>query len=60
MTENGISELEHTTIEFIQSEQQRENKFSKNEQSLRDLWNNNKKVNVYIISVPEEEERELN
>ena len=45
MTENGISELEHTTIEFIQFEQQRENKFSKNEQSLRDLWNNNKKVN---------------
>ena len=30
----------------------------KNEESLRDLWNNFKPTNIHIIGVPEGEERE--
>ena len=58
MIENKISELELRTTEFTQFEQQGENTFSKN--SLRNLWNNNKKFNVCVTGVPEGEERELN
>lgn len=39
------------SIEVFQSEQQRK-KFQNNEQSLRDLWVNNKGSNSHIIRVP--------
>lgn len=32
-----------------------EKKFEKNEQSFRDLWDNNKRSNIHIIGVPETE-----
>ena len=43
--------------ENTQSEQQKEKKNFKNEDSLRDLYNNMKCINIHIIGVPEGEER---
>ena len=45
-----INELEDRTIEIIQSEQQREKRLEKNnEQNLGDMWNYNKRSNIYVI-----------
>lgn len=30
----------------------------KNEERLRELWDVNKQINIYLVRVPEEEERE--
>lgn len=57
MTENSFNEIEERSIEFIQSEQQEEKRLEKNEQNLRDLWDNNKRSNIYISGVPEGEEK---
>lgn len=43
-------------IEVIQSEQQRENIFFKNEESLRDSWAYNKIINIHITRVLEGEQ----
>ena len=39
-------------------EQNKEKRMKRNEDSLRDLWDNIKCTNVHIIGVPEGEERE--
>ena len=53
-----ISELETRTIEITQSEQQRENRLKKKEQSLGDLWDHDKTSNIHVTGVPEGEEKE--
>lgn len=40
--------------EFTQYEQPRKYTEEKNKQNFRNLWDNNKEVNVYIIRHPEE------
>ena len=45
-------------VEFIAAEQNKEKKVKRNEDSLRDLWDNIKPNNISIIGVPEGEERE--
>ena len=52
--EEWISELENRMVEITASEQNIE----KNEDSLRDLWDNIKHTNIHIIWVVEGEERE--
>ena len=42
----------------IQSEQNEETKIQKNEERLRNLWDNFKHSNIQIIRVPEREEEE--
>ena len=39
-------------------EQKREKRLKRNEESLRELWDNVKHTNICIIGVPEGEERE--
>ena len=56
-TEERIRELDDRTIEMIQSEQQKENWLEKNEQSLRDLWDCNKRSGIHAIRVPEREDK---
>ena len=53
-----ISDLEDRMVEFIAMEQNKEKRMKRNEDSLRDLWDNIKPNNIRIIGVPEGEERE--
>ena len=56
--EEWISDLEERTVEFTATEQNKEKRLKRNEDSLRDLWDNIKCNNIRIIGVAEGEERE--
>ena len=56
--EERINDLEDRMVEIIATEQNIEKIIKRNEDSLRDLWDNSKCTNIHIIGVPEEEERE--
>ena len=56
--EGRISDLEDRMVEFTAVEQTKEKRMKRNEDSLRDLWDNIKHNNICIIGVPEGEERE--
>ena len=45
-------------LEITATEQNIEKSMKRNEESLRDLWDNIKHTNIHIIQVPEGEERE--
>ena len=45
-------------MEFTAVEKNKEKRMKRNEDSLRDLWDNIKHNNIRIIGVPEGEERE--
>ena len=54
-TEEWISDLEDRMVEFTAVEQTKEKRMKRNEDSLRDLWDNIKRNNIRIIGVTEEE-----
>ena len=56
--EEWISDLEERMVEFAAMEQNKEKRMKRNEDSLRDFWNNIKHTNNHIIGVTEGEERE--
>ena len=56
--EERISDLEDRMVEFTAAEKNKEKRMKRNEDSLRDLWDNIKRNNIRIIGVPEGEERE--
>ena len=56
--EEWISDLEDRKVEFTAAEQNKEKTMKRNDDSLRDLWDNIKRNNIRIIGVPEGEERE--
>ena len=56
--EEWISDLEHRMVEFTAVEQNKEKRMKRNEDSLKDLWDDIKCNNIRIIGVPEGEERE--
>ena len=56
--EEQISDLEDRIVEFTAAEQDKEKRMKRNEDSLRDLWDNIKRNNICFIGVPEGEERE--
>ena len=56
--EERISDLEDRMVEFTAEEQTKEKRMKRNEDSLRDLWDNTKHNNIRIIRVPEGEKRE--
>ena len=53
--EEWISDLEDRMVEIIATEQNIEKRIKRNEDSLRDLWDNSKCTNIHIIGVPGEE-----
>ena len=55
-TEEWISELEDRLVEITDAEQKK--RMKRNEDSLRDLWDNIKCTNIHVIGVPEGVERE--
>ena len=56
--EECINDLEDGIVEITASEQNIEKNEKKNEDSLRDLWDNMKHTDIGIMGVPEGEERE--
>ena len=57
-TEERISDLEDRMVEFTAVEHNKEKRMKRNEDNLRDLWDNIKRTNICIIGVPKGEERE--
>ena len=53
--EEWISELEDRRVEFTAAEQNKEKRMKRNEDSLRDPWENIKHNNICIIGVSEGE-----
>ena len=45
-------------VDFTAAERTKEKRMKRNDDSLRDLWDNIKHNNIHIIGVPEGEERE--
>ena len=56
-TEEWISELEDKMVEIISEEQNKAKRMKRTEDSLRDLWDNIKCINIQIIEVSEKEEK---
>ena len=56
--EERLSDLEDRMVAFTATEQNKEERMQRNEDSLRDLWDNIKCDNIHIIGIPEGEERE--
>ena len=53
--EERIRDLEDKIVEITTTEQNKEKRMKRIEESLRDLWDNTKCTNIQIIGVPEEE-----
>ena len=56
--EDTISEVEDRMVEINESERKKEKQIKRNEDNLRDLWDNVKHPNIRIIGVPEEEDKQ--
>ena len=56
--EEWINDLENRKVEISAADQNIEKRMKRNEDSIRDLWDNVKCTNICIIGVPEGEERE--
>ena len=52
-----MSELEDRMVEITAEEQNKVKRMKSAEDSLRDLWDNIKHINIWIIKVLEEEEK---
>ena len=55
--EDKISEVQDRMVEINESERKKEKQIKRNEENLRDLWDNVKHPNIRIIGVPEEEDK---
>ena len=55
--EEWIRDLEARMVEFTAAEQNKEKRMKRNEDSLREFWDNIKCTNIRIIGVPEGEQR---
>ena len=55
--EDRISEVEDRMVEISEAERKKEKRIKRNEDNLRDLWDNVKCPNIRIIGVAEEDKR---
>ena len=55
--EDRISEVEDRMVEMNEAERKKEKRIKRNEDNLRDLWDNVKCPNIQIIEVPEEDKK---
>ena len=54
-TEDRICEVEDKMVEINEAERKKEKRIKRNEDNLRDLWDNVKRQNIQIIGVPAED-----
>ena len=52
-----ISEVEDRMVEINEAERKKGKRMKRNENNLRDLWDNVKHPNIQIIGVPEEDDK---
>ena len=57
LVKDRISDIEDRIVEINESERKKEKRIKRNEDNLRDLQDNMKRSNIWIIGVPEEEDR---
>ena len=55
--EDRINEVEDEMVEINEAERKKEKRIKRNEDNLRDLWDNVKHPNIHIIGVLEEEDK---
>ena len=55
--EDRISDLEDKIVEITATEQNKEKRMKRTEDSLRDIWDNMIHTNIWIIGLSEEEEK---
>ena len=55
--EDRISEVEDRMVEINEAERKKEKRIERNEDNLRDLWDNVKCPNIRITKVTEEEDK---
>ena len=55
--EDRISEVEDRMVEINEAERKKGKRIKRNKDNLRDLWDNVKRLNIWIIGVPEEEDK---
>ena len=55
--EDRISEVEDRMVEINEAEREKEKRIKRNEDNLRDLWDNVKRWNIQVIGVPEEDKK---
>ena len=55
--EDRLSEVEERIVEISEAERKKEKRIKRNEDNLRDLWDNVKCPNIRIIGVPEEDKK---
>ena len=55
--EDRISEVEYRMVETKEAERKIEKRIKRNEDNLRDLWDNVKHPNIQVIGVSEEEDK---
>ena len=55
--EDRISKVEDRMVEINETERKKEKRIKRNEDNLRDVWDNVKRPNIQITGVPEEEDK---
>ena len=55
--EYRISEVEDRMVEINETERKKDKRIKRNEDNLRDLWDNVKSPNIRIIGIPGEEDK---
>ena len=55
--EDKISEVEDRMVEINEAERKKEKRIKRNEDNLRDLWDNIKHLNILIVGVLEEDKK---
>ena len=55
--QDRISEVEDRMVEINEAERKKEKRIKRNEDNLRDLWDNVKCTNIRIIGAPEDEDK---
>ena len=57
--EDRITEVEDRIVETNEVERKKEKRIKRNEDNIRDLWDNVKHPNIRIIRVPEEDKKAM-